>query len=1320
MLNLAQLAQRLQKSQEQLRLPIELLRQGYNPTFLSVYRADEVGRLNRMQLEGLQRAIHFDTVLTSHKQETAEALKADGAWNEVLGKSIDQADSVAMVDVLSRASKSKRGSRQLAEKMPLAANAAEAILTFEGQPPADVDQWLFEKFAVDANEQPNFLSTTQRILQVLVSEDIELLQRLIDFMRRKVAVSAEMLPAPVSDTEEATPQVSPAPEVAKQPPAAKDATTHALDASTVTDEAVADQKITEQTADDSVASTTPPSVQLDEGSVANPGESISAASTESATGNETSTSETSSEANADQETGKYDDLPVEGFGKSGGKLRRTVNKKSESPKSTAKPAKLSPRKRRRRWLKSVLESLVKTSAPLSRLTPYQALMLGRGHRSLIVKLRFKYDRRAACRIITDAVVQKDHPLRKYILSVIEPYLQETLLPRLESDLFAEAEEFAQQSLLDSALERFDDLLLQRPVEGKTILSVDAVGPKMAPVAIIRPDGSVAMVGEIPCNSTRTAAVSQNISILGEWIHSHKVDLVVLSNGPARRYLIHTVKELLNQSADGSLHWTMADRSGVDAYCGGRLALQELPNYPKRHRAAIWLGRRIQDPLSQLMKVDPTRVRLGSYQRELPDDALKSSLNAAFSAAKSVLGVDYWNAQEHEFAYLPGLNSERAKQLVAIRDSESCKSRSELKEQLLHELGETDFRQAVGFLRIFGSSQTLDGTTIHPDDYKLAERLVANFGLAQPPESPDGWVRGAHAAIPEAQNGQESTAAAPDSTEENATDENASEASPNSETEPTPAPEAATADSSNLTNADEPDAAISNSESAESAPTDGSIAKSVEPPADIHAESPSEDTVSAPDATPAAVSGDNASEPVAPANATPPSETAAGETTPSSETPSSETPSSETPSSETPSSETPSIGTPSSDAREVPASETASVDSNEAQEATSDADGKRSSPNVEEAAKLDASTTKPNNANRELKALEMPKAEVSKADFDVEKNARQWQVGREKLSQIANSLQNPFLDLRKQRPSIPILNAVPTFENLRPGVTVWATVIGVAKFGVFAELGPDCSGLIHISRLSNSYLADPNEATQIGDLIQVWVQHVDLEKRKIALTAIPPGMESDERSSRRGDERGRGYRGGGNQRSANPRDAGNRQQSGGQSNTRSNQGNSNATGRGSGDVRRQDQSSGRGDRRTSGGDRSGGKGFKGRRDRGNSRSRPGRDPVSFEQRSKLAPRNEAPLSDEVQSGKAPMRSFGDLAQFFQHQRDEVEDKATEKKVESQAKASVRANESQVAPTQADSNQANEQPSENIQAKAQKTDGAEAELPTSDSHNTNGDN
>ncbi|MFO0925310.1 MAG: Tex-like N-terminal domain-containing protein [Pirellulales bacterium] len=1079
MTELQAIARFLRRPEEQIRVAYDLIRQGYSPEFLATYRPDETGQLDRETLKKMRRLREYLQRVEQHRQFVKDLLQQEQLWGDSLEALIQEASTIAEIDLLTRGLRSRKSSRSLVDKQAEIATLGQALLTMEGETPADLHEWIANHAKVDGEEAKVLLSQVRRWLQLLLHEEPKLLDKIAKHLRRKSMVTVSMIQSPESG-DDADPEAS-----------SEEAGEHreavALDGSAETSE-------------------TSPEANIEDGSHYDLPDDHSGDIGEDADASHEDVShedanETVEEVVATVPEGAEGTAPTAAAtpgenltfappkSKKGGKkskAKETVKAKSESN--------LSPRQRRRRWLKSVLESYVKLRKPLDRLSPYQILMLGRGQRSQLIKLNLEYDIAPLIHAARESLWPGRHPLHHWLLELAEEGLRKQILPKLEQDLMAEYEEVAQQELLDMAVEHLEHCLQQKPVSGKTILAIDAIGPKSAALAVVDKQGKVLHTDEIACNSIRGDILTTNVTMLGEIIHRFHVDVLALSNGPARRFLIHTIKELLKQSS-GRLQWVMVDRAGADAYCATRLCLQELPSISRRHRAAVWMARRLQDPLFELLKIDPARLRLGSYQRELPDAMLHEGLTKAVSDAIARRGVDVWNANEETLAQVPGVSEAIAKKIIAKRNAEELTTRHDLVESLKPEWADLDCRQAIGFLRIFGSDEPLDATAVHPDDYRLAQRLIANAGLAAPSNAPSQWKK------------PDLTAAVSAEPEAPASVETSSE-----------------------------EAAASVSEEASNA-VDASSLDSVEVASEPTAETPVEAEVST---SPAEEGGEALS--------------------------------------------------------------------------------------AEEAAPAEV----------EAVAVEPSSPEIA---IDVEKLARGWQVGRERLRYVARALQRPFHDSRHALADIPMMDKVPSLDDLKPGMTAWAVVIGVADFGAFADLGPDCSGLIHVSRLSPNFVEDPHQVVQVGDLIQVWVVDVDAAKKRVALSALPPGMQQRPRREREGADA----------------------QEGGRRDSRGPRGGRPAEGQGQGQSQGHGQGGRRGDQRRDDGrrDQRGGKPGQGRGGQRRGDFRGGRNrrddsdstEVMPERKVKIdAPKPIQPISDAMQKGKEPLRSFSDLMQFYQVKRE----------------------------------------------------------------------
>ena len=187
--------------------------------------------------------------------------------------------------------------------------------------------------------------------------------------------------------------------------------------------------------------------------------------------------------------------------------------------------------------------------PLTKLSSYQHLMLGRGRRSQLVKTELQYDRQALVALARDTFVTDKHPLAKWFSNAAQEALEHSLLAKSEADAVNDLEEIASQRLLEHSVDQLRQSLMQRPVRGHCILVIDSVGPKAAAVAIVDPSGQVLAIDEIPVSAS-PSVVTQNVTRLGELVHQHRVTLVALSNGPARRFLVLSLRELINQKR----HW----------------------------------------------------------------------------------------------------------------------------------------------------------------------------------------------------------------------------------------------------------------------------------------------------------------------------------------------------------------------------------------------------------------------------------------------------------------------------------------------------------------------------------------------------------------------------------------------------------------------------------------------------------------------------------------------------------------------------------------------------------------------------------------------
>ena len=1122
------IARYMRLPEDQLKFPIELLNQGYEPNYLANYRPDELGNIDGQTLSILRRALNYSESLKSHKEKVQQTLDREQQWNETVASVVSQANTISQVDTVTRHLRARKNSRTISEKCPQVETVGQAILTMQGDAPKDLLPWIAEVASVPLEQAADVLEQTKRWMVFLLSEDVRLMQELQRSLLRKAGISVKVLPDPPKGSD-AEKQLERAEANAPSQPSPVPAAAEPIPAAAVTTESVTPADSSEQT----VAPTDSPAVLIEGADATSAAAEASDVVTEQIEAAATEAAPSTPDAVA----------PLIAEFHQGRKQGKGIKTKTLSDKQ------LSPRQRRRKWLRSILESYAKLKKPLTALTPYQILMLSRGQRSQIVSLQFHYDERPLVQACRESLCPGRHPMHHWLLEVAEDGLRNHILPRLHQDVLSILEEDAHTDLTEAAVVHLQASLLQRPVHGHRILIIDAIGPKMAAVAIVDADGKVVFTNEIPCNSNRADVVAQNVVSLGQWIHEHKVTLMAISNGPARRYLIHTVSELLKQSSEGSLYWTMVDRAGADAYCMSRGCLVELPNISRRHRAAVWLALRLQDPLKQILKVDPVRLRLGSYQRELPQRELEAALQDAVSTAITQAGVDVFHADTDVLKRIPGMTTEAAKAVVKACHDDKIVNREALMTVLREHLTEMQARQAIGFIKVFGSTEPLDGTTIHPDDYRLAERLVAHASLALPASCPANWTKPDYAQLAVA------TAAA----------------------------------------------IVEHAKQVETQPFGESIDLS---------EPTSEDTAESDASTETEV------------DMSPPTEAEIEATD---------------------------AGSVETATAEVPDASNELPPENAASEAPAEPTAESADESVE------VSPAQPPRIMVPMPPIPSGPMERPTHTIDVERLARSWQVGREKMKRVANCLQFAFTDSRDFQYPIPLLSKVPKLDALQSGTMLQALVIGVADFGVFVDLGPECSGLIHISRLAPDFIEDPHQFVQVGDLVPVWVLNVDEKKKRVSLTAIPPGTPSrrDAQNQDGSQERG-GNAGRDNRNQRNDRNQGSREGRPPAAENRSPMPASagNDRGRGPGGGNRPSGGGNRPGGDSRGGDNRGGRptGRDNNRDRNRSNSRNEdqgtRRPTRVE-----PPKPITPITDAMQTGKEPLRSFSDLLQFMKKEKEE---------------------------------------------------------------------
>lgn len=1182
-----------------LKLALPLIEQGLAPPFLARYRRDELGGISEAALWMLQRAVRNDQQLANRREELLKQWQRTRLQDKSIERAIRDARSKAAISRVARRLKSEAVDPQAT----IAAETWVASRVLNPEPGDSTEIAPLAEAVGQVEQLEQIEANLDRALARRIAEHPQILSAAVRWLSANAAIKFLEVSDPNVDTKAAGDQADeptansgdrpssepganwPSPEqlTSATEPAANGQTTdptagqidgdHPADGDIPADGADQAAGITD-TADgpSSVSAALAPAARSAED--ANESSSTQPSSTQADGAAATGDGETTGTAPATGAApaagaGSAESDPPAG-GSPGGKKK---DKKAKAAKPIVKKTKvfkkLSPRQRRRRWLISILEPLVGKQVATRDLSPFQTLVLSRALRGNLVKCQFVYDANQLVAQLQKVASNLNPALAERLEAVIaadEAAIRDTT----EAVWWEELQELATARLVDIAAGHLARQLHRGPLEAKTVLAIDAVGPRTSPVAIVTADGRVLHSEDISCQletDLRTGSVTR----LGELIHRFGVDLIVIGNGPARRATLIILGELLGQSPEGSINWTLAERSGADIYAGSELADREMRTTPRRFRAATWLAFSVLNPAWALAKINPLRLRLSSIQRELPDDALATALNDVMASAISRGGLDVNTAAVDSLAQLPGMNRAIATAIDRRRRQSLFRSREDLLS--LPQWGDgAASRQAIGYLRVFGSEEPLDGTVIHPDDYSLARKLAKALSLEIPPAAPAGYQP------PTFDQDGEAAASGP---------------------------------------------VISDQTPAAAAPMAQSFEASKESP-DFAAELLATQTADQPESQPAADTQETA----------PAAEAMAGDTVVNNDATVGSESAGETPADESPADVSPAEGDPA-----AAAVATDSVDSDQSTDSETPA--------------TDSATAEASDGEQDPVAATFKQPLPDPAAIN--KCIREWQVGSCRAHHLVHALCDPFGEEKLGDLTDPpaVMNRLPKPNELRAGDTVIGVVASVAPFGAFVEITPESTGLIRVSRLAEEFVEEIHDYLQVGDVITAWVSEVD-QRRKLQLSAISPQREEELRVRRQEARQQRHSRGGGPRRGGGGRDA----RGGGEGSQRGGQGGTAGRGRQGGQAGRDGQAAaGRGPH--AGGQRGeqrgrpprgGGQGRdqqrgSGGRDGGRGRSR--RDePISYTTRVPKNPLPLEPLSDAMAEGKEPMRSFGDLLQFFQ--------------------------------------------------------------------------
>ena len=360
---------------------------------------------------------------------------------------------------------------------------------------------------------------------------------------------------------------------------------------------------------------------------------------------------------------------------------------------------------------------------VARLQGHQVLAINRGEKEGILKVSITLDREQALPLLRRAVVKPGSAAMEFVKSAAEDAYDRLIFPSLEREVRNQLTEQADEGAIGQFALNLKPLLMQPPVKGKVTMGLDPGYRMGCKVAVVDGTGKVLDTAVVyPTYGERQK--NEAIAALATLIKKHGVEHIAIGNGTASRETEQMTVEMLRGLPGVS--YMIVNEAGASVYSAGKLAAEEFPDYDVNLRSAISIARRLQDPLAELVKIDPKAIGVGQYQHDMPAKQLDEALNGVVEDCVNAVGVDLNTASASLLGYVSGLNGTTAKNIVAYREANGAfPDRKRLLK--VPKLGPKAFEQCAGFLRVPESKNVLDNTGVHPESYGAAEKLLALCG-----------------------------------------------------------------------------------------------------------------------------------------------------------------------------------------------------------------------------------------------------------------------------------------------------------------------------------------------------------------------------------------------------------------------------------------------------------------------------------------------------------------------------------------------------------------------------------------------------------------
>ncbi|PKR77001.1 RNA-binding transcriptional accessory protein [Halalkalibacillus sediminis] len=376
--------------------------------------------------------------------------------------------------------------------------------------------------------------------------------------------------------------------------------------------------------------------------------------------------------------------------------------------------------------KGIFQMYYEYHEPVVKTAPHRVLAMNRGEKEKVLKVMIEPPEEMIMDFLHRSIIKSGGEEKAFLENAIEDSYKRLIQPSIERDIRSTLTEGAEEHAIDIFAKNLKNLLLQPPLKGKTILGVDPAFRTGCKLAVVDETGQMKSVDVIYPTAPKNDVAGAEKKLM-KVFEDYPIELIAIGNGTASRETEQFIAEMIGKH-NLDVAYLIANEAGASVYSASKLAREEFPDLQVEERSAVSIARRVQDPLSELVKIDPKSIGVGQYQHDVSQKKLNDSLTFVVESAVNQVGVNVNTASSSLLQYISGLNKTVANNIVKYRMEEGkFTNRKQIKD--VPRLGAKTYEQAIGFLRVMEGDEPLDATSIHPESYKATKQLLKRLGLS---------------------------------------------------------------------------------------------------------------------------------------------------------------------------------------------------------------------------------------------------------------------------------------------------------------------------------------------------------------------------------------------------------------------------------------------------------------------------------------------------------------------------------------------------------------------------------------------------------------